>query len=454
MTVGALLYAIYIVITARGSYSAGSQLLRILMLILSVEIIQWALNAPAFLARFGLATGAAASAIFLLAIIWDVIMSGKDTTNGDGPKHVLQARVTLYLAYTMVATTTLLFLATIRVTTNQATYNPSDVLNVVSVLNNFGLLYLGVPVVLCTFLLRTFQRRPLKESTPVKAVDTASTPALSASAISSTQPSLKPIAAPKPKPKRKLVIVNENISMLFSLIALLILEVSKKIMKFALGVALLAVLILPFYWFAFVNYGVPQRISIHSPGPECDPDYRPVWTFSDSADFTCQSDGMRLTARPDQSWAAVAFRTPSTFFPDNYGVEVSVDLIHLSHGCAALVTHYTSKERYLSYVENYVCAGGQFGIYYCDNLNGICDGVVQAEVPPSNKYTLTTAVRDTNATLIVNGVGISGHIVHNVPTDKVLLFLTGRVNELVGHPVKDLPIGDVVFSDFIFTPLN
>ncbi|MFZ0214859.1 MAG: hypothetical protein WAM30_02855, partial [Candidatus Dormiibacterota bacterium] len=62
-------------------------------------------------ARFSLLQGI----VLLLAMLWDVLMSGESVTNGGGRQIPRHSRVLIYLGYTMMVATTVLFLSSLQV---------------------------------------------------------------------------------------------------------------------------------------------------------------------------------------------------------------------------------------------------------------------------------------------------------------------------------------------------
>ncbi|MEZ5317685.1 MAG: hypothetical protein R2752_09820 [Vicinamibacterales bacterium] len=90
------------------------------------------------------------AAIFVVALLWDLLMSGREITNVDGPVFRRPARVLAYLGYLVVVAATVLF---ISAQTTEAGGAVEKVLESEDVVRQ-GVVWLGTPLLLTRFALR------------------------------------------------------------------------------------------------------------------------------------------------------------------------------------------------------------------------------------------------------------------------------------------------------------
>jgi hypothetical protein len=116
-----------------------------------LQLIEWWFDVVAAQTALGALSPLAFSALFLVAVFWDVLTSGQGITNGDSRAFPRDGRVLLYLGYTMVASSVLLYAASVRITASGALS-----VDALSTGNDsaLGLLVLGIPMVLLGFVLR------------------------------------------------------------------------------------------------------------------------------------------------------------------------------------------------------------------------------------------------------------------------------------------------------------
>lgn len=122
----------------------------VLSLIMGLQVIAWFffLVLPAFSAVSSVSVMIAAL-FFLVAILWDLLMSGSQVTNQASVVFPREARVLLYLGYMLISSATLVYLKSVRfVDTGQIVSQGSQS----DMLESFGAIGLGLPLIAYTFV--------------------------------------------------------------------------------------------------------------------------------------------------------------------------------------------------------------------------------------------------------------------------------------------------------------
>jgi hypothetical protein len=143
----------------------------VLGLIMGLQVIAWFI----FLVQPALSAVSSASVIvaallFLLAILWDLLLSGDQVTNGASAVFPRETRVLLYLGYMLVSSATLVYLKSVHfVSTGQIVPLGSQS----DMLEGFGAIGLGLPLIAYTFVQglahwRGAHGRGVHDATPVR----------------------------------------------------------------------------------------------------------------------------------------------------------------------------------------------------------------------------------------------------------------------------------------------
>jgi hypothetical protein len=145
LAVGAVAYLLL-----RRRLDAGAPLLRLLLT--TMVALQVVASMSDLYGKTPEAQTAVLQAVLLvLALSWDVVMSGEDVTNGESRWFPRHSRVLLYFGYTLLVTTAVLTFSSQRL---QATGEPLESNFETELFARFGLLLLAWPLVLTIFLTR------------------------------------------------------------------------------------------------------------------------------------------------------------------------------------------------------------------------------------------------------------------------------------------------------------
>jgi hypothetical protein len=122
----------------------------VLGLIVGLEVIAWFLLVvqPA-LSAVSAASEIVTALFFLVAILWDLLMSGDQVTNRSSAALPREARVLLYLGYALISSATLVYLKSVRFVGTGHIVPQSDQS---SMLGSFGAIGLGLPLIAYTFV--------------------------------------------------------------------------------------------------------------------------------------------------------------------------------------------------------------------------------------------------------------------------------------------------------------
>lgn len=147
IAVGALALAIWAA-AARRLQAAAPVLALVLTLMVGLQVISWVF------ALFDLKNQAftvVQAALIAAALAWDVIMSGGSIAQGHGRWFPRHSRVLIYFGYDMLVATAVLFFAALR---DQVTGGTADTGFSTDFWVQNGLLMLGMPMLVCLFLVK------------------------------------------------------------------------------------------------------------------------------------------------------------------------------------------------------------------------------------------------------------------------------------------------------------
>jgi hypothetical protein len=148
----------------RASLVARFFVLNGALLLIGVVYIAIA-NAGMFVGTFSRGVGPVAAVLIVLAFLWDFLMSGGEVTNVEGRRFPRHTRILLYVGYTMLVSTMVLFFG--PVTPNTIIGQP-DLFFVFNpdLWPRYGLLLLGVPLLVTNFVLGVSRGRIVPRPAP------------------------------------------------------------------------------------------------------------------------------------------------------------------------------------------------------------------------------------------------------------------------------------------------
>jgi hypothetical protein len=379
-----------------------------LLLLIDLQLIEWWFDVVAAQTALGALSPLAFSALFLVAVFWDVLTSGEGITNGDSRAFPRDGRVLLYLGYTLVASSVLLYAATVRIAASGAL--SADTL---STGNDaaLGLLILGIPMVLLGFVLRVGAWLATRQPT-VHATHGATVPA------------------------RKSLLADSQAAILgIGLVALL-------------GVIALTTWRVVPLAVAGAQSGPPTRgtpvstttpasfaYRAHAPGPGCDTDGAQWTLVPPDASAQCGPSGLRVSVDASSS-VLLGFAPPGGRIPADYQVAVRVDLSAFASGCVGIITRASIQGFY----EADLCADGEWGIF---RKTGATQQIGQGIIAPATIATIVVVMQGAHLTFSVDGSTL-GTI-----TDATLTasdFIDLAFNNL-GNAASS-----AVVSDFVYQP--
>ena len=121
--------------------------------LLMVSVVYMAVaNAGMFVGTFSRTVDPVAAVLIVLAFLWDFLMSGEEVTNVEGRRFPRHTRILLYVGYTLLVLTMVLFFGPV---TPNAIIGQPDLFFVFNpdLWPRYGLLLLGVPLLVTNFVL-------------------------------------------------------------------------------------------------------------------------------------------------------------------------------------------------------------------------------------------------------------------------------------------------------------
>jgi hypothetical protein len=376
----------------------ASPLVGALLALAGFEAINLLLRASAAISSAN-TTAVGIGLFFFGTVLWDVLTSGADITNGASAAFPRDARVLLYLGYNVVGAALLLF-----VTTAQRTERLAFDLGVIqNTVVSGGALYLGIPLVVLGALLRLgawrFQERRAQAASGL----------------------LVGVAGGGQRAARSA-------------------QVGVLAVGALLAVAMVAVVLA--HAAPPSATGGSTAYSAQAPGPDCDSG-QAKWTIDPvNTTTTCSSAGTTLALGNVASTSGIrqitlAFTPPARGFPTNYRVSVHIDFQGQSQSCLTLSTRYDGTGGYL----NDVCASGAWDITRLDP-NATPTLASGTHPQPLSGATVTATTQGSAQTLSINGAVVSS------VTDA-----TYTATSFVSLSVTNPAGGDAILSQFSYTPL-
>jgi hypothetical protein len=389
--VGTLIWISYLLVRRRSLREAASTLASVFLLLASLQAIDWLNDLTNGINALGALSPLLLASLFVLAVLWDFVTSGEQVTNTDTPAFPREGRILLYLGYTLVATSLLLYIGSLR---DQATGAPApDYLGVDSAAPPLGLFFLGLPMIVVTFLLSVGRRLP------------------------------HPAAASQPARR-----------------------VSPRTLQ--LGIvgsgALALVLVMVF----LTSSALPRLVHANqvllgqatytakSPGPGCDTGGA-LWIIVPGAPISlrCLPTGTRITVLP-KKLGSVGFFPPGNTLVQNYRVSVHIDFSSAPHACVGILTRFSNPGFY----ENAICADGNWDLgRVSDKFTALAYG----QIAPTRTYTLEATTDGPKQSLTINGIEKASVTDGTLTTGHIVLEVVNR----------DISTKSVVLSDYSYTPL-
>jgi hypothetical protein len=389
---GALVWISYLLVRRRPLREAASTLSGIFLLLAGLQAIDWLNDFANGITALGARSTVLLAGLFVLTALWDLVTSGEQVTNKDSPAFPREGRILLYVGSTLVATSLLLYIGSLRAQMTGATapdYFSSDS-------DAFlGLVLLGTPMVVLTFLLSVGRRIP------------------------------RPAGAAIPQPTRRVSARSTQLGIVGSGVLALAL-----FMAFLFGSALPRLVLANQVLLGRATY------TAKSPGPGCDSGGA-VWSIQPDAPISlrCLQMGTEITALPKKP-GYVGFLPPGNTLVRDYRVSVQTDFSSAPHACIGILTRFSGT----SYYENAICSDGTWVLWrVSDKFIPLASG----QVAQARTYTLGAETAGPKQSLTINGIEKAS------VTDGALT--TGDIELQVFN--EDISTRSVVLSDFSYTPL-
>ncbi len=391
-TVGALIWISYLLVRQRPLREAASTLTSVFFLLAGLQAIDWLNDLTNGINALGALSPLLLAGLFVLTVLWDFVTSGEQVTNTDNPAFPREGRILLYLGYTLVATSLLLYIGSLR---DQATGAPAPNYLSIEIATPVGLFLLGSPMVVLTFLLSVGRRLP--------------------------HPAV--VAAPQPAG-----------------------QVSSRTTQFGIvGSGVVAFVLVMIF---LISSALPRLVHANqvllgqatytakSPGPGCDTGGA-IWTIEPDApiNLRCLPTGTQITAIPGKI-GLVDFLHPEMNQVQNYRVSVHIDFSSAPHVCVGILTRASGTD----YYENAICADGAWELgRSSDKFTALAYG----QVALARAYTLEATTDGPKQSLTINGIEKAS------VTDAT--WVTGSIE--LGVLNNATSTKSVVLSDYSYTPL-
>ncbi len=389
---GALVWISYLLVCRRPLREAASTLSGIFLLLAGLQAIDWLDDLANGISALGARSTVLLAGLFVLTALWDLVTSGDQVTNKDSPAFPREGRILLYVGSTLVATSLLLYIGSLRAQTTGAPapdYFSSDS-------DAFlGLVLLGIPMVVLTFLLSVGRRIT------------------------------RPAGAAIPQPTRRVSARSTQLGI-----------VGSGVLALALFTAFLFGSALPRLVLANQMLLGRATYTAKSPGPGCDTSGA-TWSIQPDAPISlrCLPMGTRISALQKKS-GYVGFLPPGNTLVRDYRVSVQIDFSSAPHVCIGILTHFSGT----SYYENAICADGTWVLWrVSDKFTPLASG----QITQARTYTLGAETDGPKQSLTISGIEKAS------VTDGALT--TGDIELEVFN--DDISIRSVVLSDFSYTPL-
>ena len=392
--VGVLIWIIRLLVRRQPLTEASRPLVSAFLLLAGLQAIDWLSDLAHGLTALGALSPLLLAGLFVLTALWDLVTSGEQVTNTDSPAFPREGRMLLYLGSTLVATSLLLYIGSLRAQTTGAP--APDYLSIDSDAP-LGLFILGSSMVVLTFLLSVGRR--------------IRHPAMVAAA---------PQPAGRVSPRTlQLGIVGSG----------------------ALALALVMVFFVVSAWPRLVHANQvllgQAAYTAKSPGPGCDTGGA-LWAVSPDAPISLRclpKKGTQITVLP-KKFGSMEFGSPEITQAQNYRVSVQIDFSSAPHACVGILTRFSDPGFY----ENAICADGNWDLgRSLDKFTALAYG----QVAPTHTYTLEATTDGPKQSLTINGIEKASVTDGTLTTGHIVLEVVNR----------DISTKSVVLSDYSYNPL-
>jgi hypothetical protein len=396
----------------------------ILLLLAGLQMIEWSFDVVAVQTAFGKLSAVAFAAVFLVAVFWDVLTSGEEITNGNSLAFPRDGRVLLYLGYTIVASSVLLYAASVQVLISGAL--SADALSTDNDAG-LGILILGLPLVGLSLALRLGRWLALQRSAARHGP----------SSIVPSRPS-HPVAALHTAGRVQAAIIGSGMSVMLVILVLTIFWAVPLAEGSARNVPTLTpspnAKSLPTPPTVSPSPQAPYRASI--PGPGCDGGGGHWTLVPPDAETQCEAAWTQVALSANAS-VVLQFVPPEQPIASNYQVAAQVGMGSLSSGCAGLITRASAKGFY----EVDICTDGRWFVFVNTSSAQL---IGQGTTLPATSYTLSVDMRGNNLTVSINGV--------TMPAVSDTTLVT---SDFIGVSLNNLgdSAGTASVSDFTYQPL-
>jgi hypothetical protein len=395
-----------------------------LLLLAGLQVLDWSFDLVLAQTAIGRLSAVAFAGVFLVAVLWDMLTSGDEITNGHSRAFPRSGRVLLYLGYTLIAASVLLYAATIQVPVTGAL--SADLFST-DTNAALGLFTLGLPMIGLSLALRLrgwmVLQRPVRRVTPA-----------SAGTLYTAAPLARGIQA---------IILGTGAVVMVVVLAL----TAFRAVPLADGQQRPAPLTVtppvPRSTTAPTPSSTPVAESPYRaqvPGPSCDPGGA-HWSFVPAgAPSICEPAGLMVSLDPGTS-VVLQFVPPTQVIASSYRVSAQVNMSGLSGGCTGIITQASA----VGFYEDDICSDGSWSAFV--NLGSaqlLGQGMTSTA---SSVFSIGVQVQGNTPTLFFNGTALptpSGGPVALVSSD----FLGISLNNLANTA------GTIIISDFVYQPLS
>jgi hypothetical protein len=394
-----------------------------LLLLAGLQVVDWSFDLVEAQTAVGRLSAVAFAGVFLVAVLWDVLTSGEGITNGHSRAFPRNGRVLLYLGYTLIAGSVLLYAASIQIPVTGAL--SADIFST-DTDAALGLLILGLPLIglnlaqrLCAWMALQRPMRPMRVSSAETLV---------------TSPLARGIQA---------IILGCGSAVVVAVLALTALRV----VPLADGQQRPAPSTVtppgPRSTTAPTPSNPPATQTPYraqAPGPGCDPGGARWSMVPMGAPAICEPAGLTVSLDPGTS-VVLQFVPPTQVIASSYQVSAQVNMSSLPSGCTGIITQASEQGFY----EDDICTDGSwFAFVNLGSAQVIGQGTTSAA---SSVFTLGVQVRDNTPTLFFNGAALP------TPTSGTVALVS---SDFLGISLNNLAntAGTITISDFVYQPLS
>jgi hypothetical protein len=394
-----------------------------LLLLAGLQIVDWSFDLVLALTAIGRLSAVAFAGVFLVAVLWDVLTSGEEVSNGHSRAFPRTGRVLLYFGYTLIAGSVLLYSASLQVPATGAL--SADIFST-DTNAALALLILGLPLIGLNLALRL--RAWMAVQRPVRRMTSASATTLETAA---------PLAR-----GTQAIILGTGAAVMVVVLAL----TAFRVVPLADGQQRRAPSTVTSPGARSTTAPTPSNppasessYRAQVPGPSCDPGGAQWSIVPVGTPAVCEPAGLVVSLDPGTS-VVLQFVPPARVIASSYQLSAQVNISDLPGGCIGIITQASA----VGFYEDDICSDGSWSAFV--NLGSaqlIGQGTTLAA---TSNFTIGVQVRGDTPALFFNGTAL-----YSPPSGTVALdssdFLGISLNNLANTA------GTITISDFVYQPL-